>query len=62
MIVDAAAPDAFTLVPFVRLLHESSLQTLELVFYVGAGVAVALFALLPRRLLPALPPGYTVCS
>jgi hypothetical protein len=57
LVVDAAAPDALTLVPFIRLLHASSADTMEIVFFVGAGVAVALFALVPRRfvgLLPAL--------
>jgi hypothetical protein len=49
MVVDEAAPDAFSLIPFIRLLHDSSLRTVEIVFYVGAGVAVLLFVLVPRR-------------
>jgi hypothetical protein len=54
-VVDAAAPDALTLVPFIRLLHESSARTLEIVFYTGAAVAVLLFALAPRRAVRLLP-------
>ncbi len=55
IVVDAATPDALTLIPFLRLLHATSLHTLELVFYVGVGIAVLLFALLPRRALLVLP-------
>jgi hypothetical protein len=54
-VVDAAAPDALTLVPFIRLEHASSVRTMEIAFYAGAGVAVLLFALVPRRLLGLLP-------
>jgi hypothetical protein len=57
LVVDAAAPDALTLIPFIRLLHASSVRTVEVVFYAAAGVVVLLFALVPRRwvaLLPAL--------
>src|SRR5581483_6321188 len=38
--VDAAAPDAPTLIPFVRLLHLTSTGAVELAFFLGAGVAV----------------------
>ena len=55
LVTDAAAPDALTLIPLVRLVHASSAHTMEIVFYVGAGVAVAIFALVPRRLLGLLP-------
>jgi hypothetical protein len=55
IVVDAAPPDALTLVPLLRLLHATSLHTLELVFFLGVGVVAVLFALLPRRLLLVLP-------
>lgn len=55
MVVDAAAPDAFTLIPFIELRHASSLQTTELVFYIGAGFAVLLFVLVRSRWLLLLP-------
>lgn len=55
MVGDAAAPDAFTLIPLIKLLHATSLRTMELAFYIGAGVAVLLFALVRRRWLPLLP-------
>jgi hypothetical protein len=54
-VVDAAAPDAFGLIPLIRLVHATSVQTMEIAFYAGAGGAVALFALLPRRWLGLLP-------
>ena len=55
LVVEAAAPDALTLVPFLRLRNSSSLGTTEIVFYLGFGLAVLAFALVPRRLLRALP-------
>ena len=56
IVVDAAAPDALTLIPFIRLLHASSLHTVELVFYIGFGVALVVFALgSPARLRALLP-------
>src|SRR5262249_60883556 len=60
-IVDAAAPDALTLVPFIRLLHLTSATTTEVVFFVAAGAAVALFALVPRRVLALLPALLLAC-
>jgi hypothetical protein len=55
IVVDAAPPDALTLIPFLRLRHATSLHTLETVFFLGVGVVVVIFALLPRRALPVLP-------
>jgi hypothetical protein len=54
-VIDTAPPDALTLVPFLRLLHATSLHTLEIVFDVGVGAAVLAFALVPRRALLLLP-------
>jgi hypothetical protein len=51
----AALPDAFTLIPLWRLLHGSTESTREAVVFGVAGLAVALFVLLPRRALPVLP-------
>jgi hypothetical protein len=43
------------LIPFLRLRHATSLQTLETVFFLGVGAVVVAFVLLPRRALLALP-------
>jgi hypothetical protein len=43
------------LIPFYDLVVNSSTDTLRIVFYTAAGVLVALFALLPRRLLMGVP-------
>src|SRR5581483_850344 len=54
-VVDAAPPDALTLVPLLRLREAASLHTLELVFWISAACLILAFALLPRRALPLLP-------
>jgi hypothetical protein len=54
-VTDFSPPDSFTLIPFVDLLHHSSSGTLELVFYLVAGLALAAALLLPRRLTAVLP-------
>jgi hypothetical protein len=50
-----APPDAPTLTALYDLRRTTSLATLEIVFFVGAAVAIALFALLPRRVAALLP-------
>ena len=55
IVVNAAPPDALTLIPFLRLLHATSLHTLDTVFFLGVGVVVVVFVLLPRRALLILP-------
>jgi hypothetical protein len=50
-----AAPDAFTLIPLLELLQNTSSRTLEAVYYTSAGLAVLAFVLLPRRALTAVP-------
>lgn len=55
LISEGALPDAFSLVPFYRLLVSDPDVNLEIVIFGGATVAAALFALVPRRLLLALP-------
>lgn len=54
-ISEGALPDAFTLVPFYRLLLREPGANIELIVFGGATAAVALFALLPRRLVILLP-------
>lgn len=54
-VVDAAVPDAFTLVPLLWLRERVSDGTLELAVWGTAAGALALFALLPRRLIALLP-------
>ncbi|HST25640.1 MAG TPA: glycosyltransferase family 39 protein [Gaiellaceae bacterium] len=50
-----APPDAPSLAALWDLRRWSSLRALEIVFFVGVGVAIALFALVPRRFVVALP-------
>lgn len=54
-VVQEAVPDAFSLVPLIWLREHASDETLELVVWGAASAALALFALLPRRLLVVLP-------
>jgi hypothetical protein len=55
LVTDEAAPDAFTLVPLLQLVHHTSGETLRLVYYLVAAAAVVAFVLLPRRALFAVP-------
>jgi len=55
LVVDAAVPDAFTLVPLLWLREHAGDEPLELAVWGGAAAALVVFALLPRRLLVLLP-------
>jgi hypothetical protein len=55
LVTSYAPPDAPTLTALWDLRQASSLRTLEIVFFVGAGAAILLFALLPRRRAAVLP-------
>jgi len=55
LIVGEALTDAFTVVPLYWLVENGRGDLLELAVYGGAGVAMALFVLLPRRALVVLP-------
>jgi hypothetical protein len=54
LVTPAATPDAFMLVPFVRLAEHASETTVELVFAGLAAAFVALAVFLPRRAAPLL--------
>jgi hypothetical protein len=55
LVTSYAPPDAPTITALYDLRRAASLQTLEVVFFVGAAAAIVLFALLPRRLVALLP-------
>jgi hypothetical protein len=55
LVVDAAIPDGFTLVPILWLREHVSDDTFELAVWGAAAGALAVFALIPRRLLVLLP-------
>jgi hypothetical protein len=55
LIVQTAAWQSLTVVPLIWLRERWGEGTLELVFWLGAGVALAAFALVPRRALLLLP-------
>jgi hypothetical protein len=50
LVTSFAPPDAPTLSALWDLRHATSLGTLQIVFFVGVAIAIALFALLPQRL------------
>lgn len=54
-VVQAAVPDSLTLVPLLWLREQYSVETLQLAFWIGAAVLLALLALAPRRAALALP-------
>jgi hypothetical protein len=49
LVTTYALPHSFSIIPLYHLLLLTSLHTLELVFALGVGAAVVLFALTPRR-------------
>jgi len=55
LVVQTAAWQSLTVVPLIWLREEWGEGTLELVFWLGAGVALAAFALVPRRGVLVLP-------
>ena len=55
LINEGALPDAFSFVPFYRLLQRNPDVNLGVVIFGGATVVAALFVLLPRKLLVILP-------
>jgi hypothetical protein len=55
LVTSYAPPDAPTLTPLYDLRRMTSLSTLELLFFVGAALAIVLFAVVPRRLVVLLP-------
>jgi hypothetical protein len=55
LVVPAALPDAFSLIPLEHLRKLTSLHTTELVLGLAVAAAAALFALTPRRLAALLP-------
>jgi hypothetical protein len=55
LVVAAAIPDAFTLVPLFWLREHVAVATFELVVWMGAALAAVLFVLVPRRLAALLP-------
>ena len=55
LVVQAAIPDAFGLVPLLWLREHTAVATFELVVWMSVAVAALLFVLLPRRLVALLP-------
>ena len=55
LVTSYAPPDAPTLTALYDLRRTTSLATLEIVFFVGVGAAILVFALVPRRLARLLP-------
>jgi hypothetical protein len=55
LVVQEAAWQSLTVIPLIWLRERWGEGTLELVFWLGAGVALAAFALVPRRALLILP-------
>jgi Dolichyl-phosphate-mannose-protein mannosyltransferase len=55
LVVDAAIPDAFALVPFIWLREHVADTTFELVVWLAAAAAAVVFVLAPRRAATALP-------
>jgi hypothetical protein len=55
LVTAEALPDAFSIVPLYLLAQDWSQSRLELVVFGGGAVALAAFAVLPRRLLALLP-------
>jgi hypothetical protein len=55
LVTTYALPHSFSIIPLYHLLLLTSLHTLELVFALGVGAAVVLFALTPRRARVVLP-------
>jgi hypothetical protein len=49
LVAPEAGPNAFTLIPLVRLRLLTSVRTMEVVFSIGVAVALLAFVLLPRR-------------
>ena len=55
LVTSDAPPDAPTVTALWDLRRVTSLQTLEIVFFAGVGIALVVFALVPRRLIATVP-------